>query len=287
MILPSDSTDDKLADLASSEPTTPDAPPPYTETASLEPPVERPSDITHLATSYDVSPLLTQRPCNWVYAYIANGLIQDQYILDPSLKVPNALLSDSVAGTHESERDALNLRSQTATIDAVARIVDSGGSGVMRDGDAIPRRVKIVLRSNTGTIMGKILSVDGSPPPKFHLTATSNTGALYIHIPRSFHGLISASSSTGSIHLCRELMENAMLTADGHTKKCFVGNYPDVGDDRGNDERNNEWDELRLESNHGAIVVEYADQWESKEREKEARRKMNEGKGLFGWLFGI
>ncbi|KAJ8691609.1 hypothetical protein PTI98_011166 [Pleurotus ostreatus] len=157
----------------------------------------------------------------------------------------------------------------------------------MRDGDAMPRRVKIVLHSNTGTIMGKILSVDGSPPPKFHLTATSNTGALYIHIPRSFHGLISASSSTGSVHLCRELMGNATLTADGHTKKCFVGDYPDVDDDRGNDGRKNEWDELSLESNHGAIVVEYADQWEAKEREKEARGKMNEGKGLFGWLFGI
>lgn len=155
MILPSDSTDDKLADLASSEPAAPDAPPPYTEIASLEPLVERPSDISHLAASYDVPPLLTQRPCNWVYAYIANGLIQDQYILDPSLKVPNVLLSDSVSGTLESERDALNLRSQTATIDAVARIVDSGG--VKGDRDAMPRRVKIVLHSNTGTIMGKIV----------------------------------------------------------------------------------------------------------------------------------
>ncbi len=76
-------------------------------------------------------------------------------------------------------------------------------------------------------------------------------------------------------------MENATLYTDGHTKRCFVG------DDRNADERGKEWDQLSLESNHGAIVVEYADQWEAEEREKETSRKMNEGKGLFGWLFGV
>ncbi len=146
MILPCDSTDDKLAGLASSdEPSAFDAPPPYTEVASLGPPVERPSDVSNLARSYDVPPLLTQRPCNWVYAYMAHGLIQDKYILDPSLKVPSALLSEEAAGLHESERDILNLRSQTATIDAVARIVDTGGSGGTRAGVVMPRRVKIAL----------------------------------------------------------------------------------------------------------------------------------------------
>lgn len=82
-------------------------------------------------------------------------------------------------------------------------------------------------------------------------------------------------------------MGNATLSADGQMKKCFVGDYSGIGDDRDHDERKNEWDELNLESKTGAIVVEYADQWEAKEREKEARKKMNEGKSFLGWLFGI
>ncbi|KAF4577216.1 hypothetical protein EYR36_005203 [Pleurotus pulmonarius] len=275
MILPCDGTDDKLAGLAGSEPAAFDAPPPYTELASPESPAELPSDIPAQTSSYDVPPLLTQRPCNWVYASISNGLIRDRYILDPSLKVPSALLSDEAADKHESERDALNLRSQTAIIDAVVRIVDSGGSG----GTNVSRRVRIVLRSNTGT-----LSVDGAPPPKFHLTATSDTGSLHIYIPRSFHGFISASSSAGSIQLCRELMGNITMSADGQTKKYFVGDHSAIGN-KYCDEGKDEWNELSLESKNGAILVEYADQWEAKEREKEARRK--EGKGFFGWFFGI
>ncbi|KAG9225699.1 hypothetical protein CCMSSC00406_0007556 [Pleurotus cornucopiae] len=271
-------------------------PPPYTSTTAAEsssrsPPEHHSSqDLTY---PYDVPPLLTQRPCNWLYAYNANSRIKDRYILDPSLKVPSSLMSEAAAEVQEAERDTLNLRSDTGSVDVVARIVDSSSGGA---NGAKKRRVRITLHSTHGSVTGKILSVSGSPTSKFHLTATSHTGGVYIHIPRSFHGLISASTTHGSIQFSDELTKNTTTFADGQKKKCFVGDFAGYPDDDGDDdsERKEEWDELSLESQYGAVRVYYADEWEAKQREKavkererEERRKMNEGKSFFSRIFGI
>ncbi|KDQ34174.1 hypothetical protein PLEOSDRAFT_1061732, partial [Pleurotus ostreatus PC15] len=117
--------------------------------------------------------------------------------------------------------------------------------------------------------------VSGSPPPKFHLTATTSTGNIYIHVPRSFHGPISASTTHGSIQFSDGLRRNATTFADGQKKKCFVGDFAGYPDGDGDDdtERKEEWDELSIETQYGVVKVYYADEWEAKQREKAAKER--------------
>lgn len=271
-----------------------DAPPPYTITTTNTPQTSsQPASLPEQAPQpsaypYEIPPLLTERACNWLYTYNAYGQIKDRYILDPTLRVPHALLSQAAADTPEAERDTLNLQSEIGAIDVVVRIVDGGGDANSMGGGSEKRRARITLRSNNGSITGKVLSVSGAqPPPKFHLTATSHTGAVYVYIPRSFHGPISVSTSYGFIKFSDELKKNTTTFADGQAKKCFVGDYAgyvDQGD--GEREREEGWDGLRLESTYGAVMVYYADEWETKERQKAEKRKMNEGKSFFSRIFG-
>lgn len=140
-----------------------DAPPPYTITTTATPqtssqsaslPGLTPSSSSQASAAYpyEIPPLLTQRPCNWLYAYSAYSRIKDRYILDPTLRVPTALLSQTAADTPEGERDTLNLRSETGAIDVIARIV-GGGDG----GDPERRRARIRLHSNNGSVTGKVV----------------------------------------------------------------------------------------------------------------------------------
>lgn len=142
-------------------------PPPYTSTTAAESSSRSPPEhysSQDLTYPYDVPPLLTQRPCNWLYAYNANSRIKDRYILDPSLKVPSSLMSEAAAEVQEAERDTLNLRSDTGSVDVVARIVDSSSGGA---NGAKKRRVRITLHSTHGSVTGRIVR-------QFHsLTLTS------------------------------------------------------------------------------------------------------------------
>lgn len=130
------------------------------------------------------------------------------------------------------------------------------------------------------------LSVSGAqPPPKFHLTAISHTGAVYVYIPRSFHGPISVCTSYGFVKFSDEVRKNTTTFADGQAKKCFVGDYTGyVGE--GDGAREEGWDGLHLGSTYGAVMVYYADEWEVKERQRAAKRKMNEGESFFSRIFG-
>ncbi len=104
------------------------------------------------------------------------------------------------------------------------------------------------------------------------------------------------STTHGSIHLSDELVKNTTMFADGQKKKCFVGDFTGYPDENGDDarERMEEWDELIIETHYGIVKVYYADVWEAKQREKaakeretEAKRKMNDGKGFFSKIFGL
>lgn len=151
-----DNTDNK-AHLGQTRASDIHPPPPYTDTAAAESSSQSTPEhhsSQEPAYPYDVPPLLTQRPCNWLYAYNSNSRIKDRYILDPSLKVPSSLMSEAAADVPEGERDTLNLKSDTGSVDVVSRIVDSGGGGL---NGSKKRRVRVTLHSTHGSVTGKIV----------------------------------------------------------------------------------------------------------------------------------
>ncbi|KAJ8519112.1 hypothetical protein ONZ45_g3937 [Pleurotus djamor] len=171
--------------------------------------------------------------------------------LDPTLHIPNSLLPDTVSGLPESQRDNLNIWTSLGGVDATLRFISSNEPESQRK-----CRAKVTLETALGSIQAKI--VEDPRRPRFLLNAYTSAGSMRIRIPRSFVGHISASTAMGTILLSSEVKANATVFSDGNATKCFVGDFSQYHEDQ-----QEEWDELKLSTSYGSIVIGFIDKEEN------------------------
>ncbi|KAK7445478.1 hypothetical protein VKT23_014895 [Stygiomarasmius scandens] len=231
MIIPRQDSKDSAKSESSVEDS--DAPPSYT---SISPGPISPSSI---------------KPCNFVSISRRAHSIKGSFKVDPSLRIPAAFLPALAEGETEKDRHNLRLVSKALNVQADIYILST---------QPIDGRQKVVLslNSNHGSIGCKLHRQEGSQPPVV-LNAISQNGSVMVHIPRSFQGLITATTRHGG----RPRLSEALMTQtttfgnDGDISRYYVGDYS------ADHLENNLGDEVHVESKLGSIKLFYDDEEES------------------------
>ncbi|THU88682.1 hypothetical protein K435DRAFT_866055 [Dendrothele bispora CBS 962.96] len=231
MIIPrSDSKDSSISESSVEES---DSPPSY---HSISPGPLSPSSL---------------KPCNFVSVSRRAHSIKGSFKIDPSLRIPAAFLPALADGETEKERQNLRLESRSLNVQADIYLL----SNQPVDGR---QKVTLTLSSNHGSVGCKVHRDEGLEPPVI-INATSKNGSVVVHIPRSFQGLITATTRHGSRPKLSEPLTTQTTTFgnDGCISRYYVGDYDA---DR---LENNLGDELIVESNFGSIKIFYDDEEES------------------------
>ncbi|KAH0834982.1 hypothetical protein J3R83DRAFT_10697 [Lanmaoa asiatica] len=207
------------------------------------------------------------KPTNFLVLSNDHNTIRGEFVIDPSIRIPSAMLPPLSEDETEADRKNLCLRSKFNSVHAEIWLLGSPRDSVI--GAHKPRRTTIALTAEHGSIRTQVQTLDGAAP--FSLTASSSHGAIRLAIPRSFQGLLSLSTRHGSISPSDSLVQNAtQLSQVGTIRRYFVGDFQSLGED--------EWqgDQVEIDAPHGSIRVKYVDEV------AEGQGK----KGLFSRLFG-
>jgi len=91
----------------------------------------------------------------------------------------------------------------------------------------------------------------------FHITATSKNGSVTLHLPRSFQGFLTLTTTNGTIIFSDQLAPH--VTTFSHvssTKRCFIGDLTSWLD------RDQEWkgDEVTASSHNGKVKLQFVDE---------------------------
>ncbi|KAG6872452.1 hypothetical protein C0995_009709 [Termitomyces sp. Mi166 len=162
--------------------------------------------------------------------YKTSTSITGNYTVNPYLHIPAALLSQaSVNCRNEGSRYRKNLRLEVENggIDVNIFLV-----GEPQANDTIPIRTTLDLKikgsdRTTFSLIAKIHTPE-LPRPAFHLNASGIDGYNAIHIPPSFHGLVTIAVVAGDldshISLSRGFFANATIMSETATARSyFVG----------------------------------------------------------------
>lgn len=266
IIVPSDD-DNKAAEAARSAATIVDVPsddPPPTYTAQSSPAAAGET----LVVPMQLPPV---KPSNYVSITRNNGSVKNVWVLDPSLNIPASLLPPLSPEETEETRRNFDLKTFNGAIEADISITPYDYT---RDSKQVSRkRTTIYVRSSNGGIMTK-LHTPFAPRLPFYFNIFAQNGAVHVHIPRSFHGLLTIKTWNGSTKFSPETTVHLTTFSEvDRTRRCFIGDYSELTDD-------GEWqgDEVIVEARNGSVKVQYDDEVQEKGERKS---------GFFGRLFGF
>ncbi|KAJ8095535.1 hypothetical protein PM082_023062 [Marasmius tenuissimus] len=222
-----------------------EAPPPQYEELISSSPVSQPSP-----SSLSLSTALDGRAVNYIAINKPLGSIDCQYTLDPSVQIPASFLPRLQQGQTEEDRKNLSLKTKVGTIVADVLLQH-------REGSPVDRRTLLAFRTTLGTMILK-LDVTPSPiRPPFQLKATTQSGTIVLHLPRSFHGFLSVTTTIGNVNLSSEVAEvNRWITTGPRVRKAFIG---DASQLRECELEPWNGDEVIIETTVGSVEIAFAE----------------------------
>ncbi|KAI9457928.1 hypothetical protein HD554DRAFT_1758305 [Boletus coccyginus] len=254
MLITPDGQDSKQSDpTVQMDKPGPDEPPP-----SYSPQIES----TASGSVPSETPTYKNKPTNFLALFNEDESIRGEFVIDPSIRIPSAVLPPLAEDESEDDRKNLRLRSKSSSVHADIWLL--GPQACLKH-----RRTTIALTSDHGSIHAVLHALDGAAP--FALTGLAKHGTIRLAIPRSFQGLLSLSTKHGSISINDTIVENAtQLSQLGTVRRYFVGDFSLLGE--------GEWegDRVELEAPHGSVRVRYVDEVEGGQAKK----------GLLGRLLG-
>ncbi|KAJ8509467.1 hypothetical protein ONZ45_g8363 [Pleurotus djamor] len=191
-------------------------------------------------------------PTNHLYVRTGNQSINSAYRIDPTLRIPQSLLSDVAASVAANARNSMQAETQNGSI------CINVGLELPNNGSTQRLKASLYLRTDNGSVQARIAPT--TPRPPFRLSAVSSNGSVSVYIPRSFHGPVSLESGNGTIRLSREVKRDLIvLSEEGGRQKGFIGDLGDYSYD-GHTEHGvgMNLDELSLRSGNGMISVYFA-----------------------------
>ncbi|GLB38964.1 hypothetical protein LshimejAT787_0601260 [Lyophyllum shimeji] len=265
IIVPTDK-DTKAAETASPVGTVVDDPPddpPPTYTA-LSPP----GAVGETSAPPKLPPV---KPSNYISIHRSNGSVKSAWVLDPSLTIPASLLPPLSPEETEETRRNFNLKATNGTIEADISFAPYDYTRESKQ--ATRKRATLYINGSNGSITTK-LHTPSAPRLPFYLNIFAQNGAVQLHIPRSFHGLLVIKAANGSTKFSPETTVHLTTFSEvDRTRRCFIGDYSELTDGE-------EWqgDEVVVEARNGGVKVQYDD---------EVLEKGERKSGFFGRLFGL
>ncbi|TDL24528.1 hypothetical protein BD410DRAFT_786043 [Rickenella mellea] len=222
-------------------------PPPYASSSASD---QAPSTST---APYAQPPPLPRQ--NHLSIKRASGQLKGTWIIDPELKLPEAVL----APLQPNEvRKNLELVSDFGAINAEVWIVRKDRS---RESEEYGGGKTENVWPATVTVMGKNgavkvrMNADESHP--FKLVVTSNFGKVTIGLPRTFVGPLTATTRFGSLCLSGSVKPQVATFSDvNNTFKGFLGDVESTGFGNG------DWEGSRVEVDclNGSVNIYYLDE---------------------------
>ncbi|KAF5355227.1 hypothetical protein D9758_005976 [Tetrapyrgos nigripes] len=193
----------------------------------------------------------SSKPSNFVTISRRAHNIKGSFNIDPSLRVPISYLPALAEGEKEKDRQNLRLESKNLNVQAEVYVL----SRQPLDGR---QKVTLTFSSSNGSVTCRVRRGEGSDPP-IVINATSRNGSVVAHIPRSFHGLITATTRHGARPKLSEsvMTQTTTFGNDGDVSRYYVGEY-----DAEHLEKNI-GDELVVESRLGGVRIFYDEEEET------------------------
>ncbi|KAJ6483432.1 hypothetical protein C8R45DRAFT_1001308 [Mycena sanguinolenta] len=203
------------------------------------------------------------KPMNFLSLSRRNASIKGKYVIDPHIRVPQAMLPPLAEDESEVTRRNVFLHTSYGDVDADVFVVG--------DGD-FKQRVSMVVKPTNGAVVLRVHASSTHRPP-IHMKVHSSYGSVTLHVPRSFRGPVTIHTGHGSVRVSDALSADFTTFNEAkQTRRCFIGDYADWADQPG------EWigDEIEVESLNGSIKLQY---------DVELPSASTKGKGLLAKLF--
>ncbi|KAJ7078144.1 hypothetical protein B0H15DRAFT_933823 [Mycena belliarum] len=252
-----DLKDVKQPDVVVNRAAVPDDPPPAYSTPPAQPKAESApkseaqpleSEAQPLAETSDALPQLRTfevsadvKPTNLLSLSRRNGFVKGTYVIDPRVKIPQAMLP-LLADEADGVRRDVFLHTSNGPIDADLFVFGKG-------------RVEMHLKSTNGPVTGRIHAPDPARAP-IRTSVQSSKGLITLHLPRTFRGPVTVCARNGSVKFSGALQTQVTTFAEGaKTRRCFIGVFADWAEGEA-------WagDEVSIESEKGSVKLQYDDE---------------------------
>ncbi|KAJ7101378.1 hypothetical protein B0H15DRAFT_763582, partial [Mycena belliarum] len=185
------------------------------------------------------------KPTNFLSLSRRNGSVKGTYVIDPRVKIPQAMLPP-LADEADGVRRNVFLHTSNGSIDVDLFVV----------GDAdVKGRVEMHLKSANGSVTARIHTGDPARAP-IRTSVHSSNGSITLHLPRTFRGPVTVRARNGSVKFSGTLQTQVTTFGEGaQTRRCFVGAFADWAEGEA-------WagDEVSIESGNGSVKLQYDDE---------------------------
>ncbi|KAF9072288.1 hypothetical protein BDP27DRAFT_1361134 [Rhodocollybia butyracea] len=179
------------------------SPPPYTSLAS-------PSTQIPFVLPQNI------KPSNFLSFTEAYNSIEGTHVIDSSLDIPSEWLPPLPEGEAEETRSNFYAKSAYGNVTSELYLLDK---------PVLKGRRKLLMNvSSTHASVSVCIHREGLSPP-YNLNASSSYGNVTVRIPRSFKGLISASTKYGRVLMSDAVSGQALSVFSGlqGVKRIFIG----------------------------------------------------------------
>ncbi|KDQ59720.1 hypothetical protein JAAARDRAFT_33290 [Jaapia argillacea MUCL 33604] len=211
---------------------------------AYSPPSQSTSSLTSLTTGPpDI------KPTNFLYVTRTHSSIKATYAIDPTLRIPEAILPPLEEG---ETRKNVKLGSAHSSIGADLWIVGSAS----RNASQPVKRTTIEVVSQNGSCS---VNVHNSSPYPISLVCKTHAGSVKLFLPKTFRGPITASSNFGSVTFSKQVLKHLIVFSEVNNKRFgFLGDYEESGWSADPDA----WvgDEVHAETSHGSVKISFVDE---------------------------
>ncbi|KAK0480074.1 hypothetical protein IW261DRAFT_1563759 [Armillaria novae-zelandiae] len=207
------------------------------------------------------TPITAMAPANTKASNYVNiqqymNSLEESFFIDPTLRLPQALLPALKAGETEDTRRNLSIATTMGSVNVDVTIVYNEPSSQPSESK---RRVILVVTNTLGSINMRLHASDSPNRHPFYLHVYSRTGSTDLSLPRSFTGLITIANSLGSVDLSKHLSEFATPLGDAVKggRRYFIGDLSKSFNNNAND-----WsgDEVLVEASLASVSLKRDDE---------------------------
>ncbi|PBL03439.1 hypothetical protein ARMGADRAFT_1069974 [Armillaria gallica] len=182
--------------------------------------------------------------------------IEESFFIDPTLRLPQALLPSLKAGETEDTRRNLSIGMTMGSIDVDVTIVYNEG---FSQSSETKRRVILVVKCTMGSVNMRLHAADSPNRHPLYLHVCSKAGSTGLSLPRSFAGLITIAAGIGAVELSKHLLQFATPLGDAGKggRRYFIGDLSKSFNNNAND-----WngDEVLIEASLGTVSLKRDDE---------------------------
>ncbi|PBK75837.1 hypothetical protein ARMSODRAFT_410732 [Armillaria solidipes] len=218
-----------------------------------EPPPNYEESSTPITES--VAPSNT-KASNYVTIQRYMNCIEESFFIDPTLRLPPALLPSLKAGETEDTRRNLSIDMTMGSINVDVTIIYNEA---LSQSSETKRRVVLVVKSTLGSINIRLHAADSPNRHPLYLYVCSKAGSTGLSLPRSFAGLITIAAGIGAVELSKHLSQFATPLGDAGKggRRYFIGDLLNSFNNNAND-----WsgDEVLIEASLGTVSLKRDDE---------------------------